>query len=622
MIDPSIIILLLFSSAVFSLIHRIPNIIRDFIFVSSILLSLMIVIINLYNPYTGFIFLNTFSLSIRVNGFTLFLSLIVSFIGFMVSIYSIKYIEGEDRDFYNFLVLTIVGCLIIMAFSWNLMVLFIFSEICVFASSFLVTHYKTSISYEAALKYLMIQFISSILILSGIGILYDEILKKGFYGFPVFDLDFLSQCLEGDVAVKTGVIFILIGFMAKLPLFPMHIWLPDASTVCPAPISVLLHTMMIKVAGIPSFLTLFKLSHIFHNSIILWLLLCWLGIITMFVNTIMAFAQDDVKRLLAFDSVGQMGYVVLGLGIGGLGFMKFNSYGDVVWLDVAIIGLFSGLFHMFNHTLFKSVLFFCSGNIEHETGIRDINRLGGLFNHMPFTSISMFIGSLAISGIPFLNGFVSKWMIYNACIGGGEFIMAFISIFTCALTFALFMKVIGSMCLGLSSFDKDVREVSNIMIFPPVLLSIFCIIFGVFPHIVLKYLLYPAVYSLTSIVRFPVIDPFESLIRFSQGFFDVYWLFSLFMLTSLFIYLIVHRFSQKKIFAVSRDKYLPFTGGVFQEPYMVINEIKASSTPFTWSILKLLHLFREYHTGFINWYVLVILTFTIAIFMLTILGGV
>ncbi|MEM2452478.1 MAG: proton-conducting transporter membrane subunit, partial [Candidatus Methanomethylicia archaeon] len=244
MIDPSIMIFLIFSSAVFSLIHRIPRIIRDFIFVSSTLLTLIIVIINLCNPYTGFIFLNMFNLSIRVNGFTLFLSLIVSFISFMVSIYSIKYIEDEDRGIYSFLVLIIVGCLIVMAFSWNLMVLFIFSEICIFASSLLVTHYKTSISYEAALKYLAVQFISSILILSGIGILYDEILKKGFYGFPVFDLDFLSQYLEGNVAIKIGTIFILIGFMAKLPLFPMHIWLPDASTVCPAPISVLLHTMM------------------------------------------------------------------------------------------------------------------------------------------------------------------------------------------------------------------------------------------------------------------------------------------------------------------------------------------------------------------------------------------
>ncbi|MEM4483012.1 MAG: proton-conducting transporter membrane subunit [Candidatus Methanomethylicia archaeon] len=622
MIDPSIMIFLIFSSAVFSLIHRIPRIIRDFMFVSSTLLTLIIVIINLCNPYTGFIFLNMFNLSIRVNGFTLFLSLIVSFISFMVSIYSIEYIEDEDRGIYSFLVLIIVGCLIVMAFSWNLMVLFIFSEICIFASSLLVTHYKTSISYEAALKYLAVQFISSILILSGIGILYDEILKKGFYGFPVFDLDFLSQYLEGNVAIKIGIIFILIGFMAKLPLFPMHIWLPDASTVCPAPISVLLHTMMIKVAGIPSFLTLFKLSNIFHNPIILWFLLCWLGIITMFVNTVMAFAQDDVKRLLAFDSVGQMGYVVLGLGIGGLGFMKFNIYGDVTWLEVAIIGLSSGLFHMFNHTLFKSVLFFCSGNIEHETGIRDINRLGGLFNHMPFTSISMLIGSLAISGIPFLNGFVSKWMIYNACIGGGEFIMAFISIFTCALTFALFMKVIGSMCLGLSSFNKDVKEASNIMIFPPILLSVFCIIFGIFPHIVLRYLLYPAIYSLTSIVSFPVIDPFESLIKLLYGFFDVYWLFSLFMLVSLLIYLIIHRFSQKKIPTVSRDKYLPFTGGVFQEPYIVINEIKVSSTPFTWFILRFFNLFRMYHGGFINWYVLVILTFIVVIFTLTIFGGV
>lgn len=619
MFDPSIIIFSLFSSALLSLIPRIPSAVKDFICILSTFSSLIIVLANLYNPYSGVVFLNAFlDFSIKVNGFTLFLALIVSFTGFMVAIYSVSYIE--DKTIYNSLVLTVIGCLIVMSFSWNLLILFIFSEVCVFSSSFLIVYHKNSISYEAALKYLIIQFVSSILILSGIYLLYVEILKKGFYGISIFNFDFLAEHLDVVFSAKMGVILILIGFMAKFPLFPMHIWLPDASTVCPASISVLLHTMMIKIASIPCFLTLFKLSHVFSNSMILWILLCWLGIVTMLVNTIMAIAQNDVKRLLAFDSVGQMGYVVLGLGIGGLGFMKFNQSGDVFWFNVAFVGLTSGLLHMFNHTLFKSILFFCFGNVEHETGIRDINMLGGLFKHMPYTSISIFIGSLAISGIPFLNGFVSKWMIYNACIGGGEYFMAFISIFTSALTFLLFMRLVGSTLLGLSRFNGEFGEASKLMVFSSMFPSVFCIIFGVAPQIILRFLLYPAVFSLIPMVSIPVIDPFKSLIEILGGFFDVYWLFSLFMLMFLMIYLIIHRFYLRGFSMTYDDKYLPFTGGVSREPYIAVSEIKVSSTPFTWSMLKLINLFRSYHMGFINWYMFIISTFIIITISLVFLG--
>lgn len=641
MIDPSIAIIVFFVAALVSLLSKVNRIIGDTISIFSTVFALITVIVNIYSSFEGSILLNALGVYIRINGYTSFLALVVSLIGLMVTVFSVSYIE-EGIPRYQFFVLLTIGCLFGMAYSWNLLWLFIFAEICTICSAPLIAHHLDAKALEGAVKYLIIQTFSATFTLIGIGIIYKQTLEAGLAGISALNIDTLVGVLSGNVG-KMGVILVFIGFAAKLPLVPIHIWLPDASTVAPAPISSLLHAMMIKIAGIPAFLILFELDYLFADAITLWLIISVLGAITMVICTSLAFAQHDLKRLLAYHSVGQIGYVILGLGIGGLGMAYFKTTGDFYWLNITAIGLTAGFFHLINHTIFKSLLFFGSGTVEFKTKIKNIDQLEGLFKTMPFTGTAMLIGSLSISGVPLFNGFVSKWMIYNACIGAVlketssfegnillnalaatnsitaiiSLVLAAIAIFCSALTLASFMKVLSITFLGGPFKNEGLSDAPRSMLFPLFILSALCVIFGLIPQLAIKYLLYPATLSLVpQITRgaLPKADLSISVLRFSGGLYDAYWLFTLIAI-GICIGYVIYKVSPAYQGNASEEKFMPFTGGAFQDPYINIEEAMPSSSLFEHSFKPLLNALKKIHNGLVNLYVSWIAVF--AILMLT-----
>lgn len=616
MIDPSVAIIVFFIVAMISLLSEVNRRIGDFLAVFSTIFSLTTVIINIYNSFQGNSLLNIIGLHIVINGYTLFLALVVSLIGLMVTVYSASYIKEKISSYYFFVLITI-GSLMGMAYSWNLLWLFIMAEICTICSAPLIAHHFDAKSLEGAIKYLIIQTFAAMFTLIGIGIIYKQAMEAGLVGISVLDIDTIdtlasAKVLSGNLG-KIGVIMVFIGFAAKLPLFPIHIWLPDASTVAPAPISSLLHAMMIKIAGIPAFLVLFELGYLFKNAVVLWLIVSILGTITMFICISMAFAQQDLKRILAYDSVGQVGYVVVGLGIGGLGTAYFNTTGDIFWLNVAAVGLTAGFFHLLNHTIFKSLLFFGSGALELKTGTKNLDKLEGLFRAMPLTGLFMLIGSLSISGIPLLNGFISKWMIYNVSIAANEPIIAVTAVFCSAMTLAIFMKVLSTAFLGGSSVKTSIGDPPKSMLFPLIILSMLCIIFGLFPQVPLKYILYPATLSLIPQATLPQVNPYVPVLKFFGGVYDVYWLYTL-IATGLCIGYVIYKISPAYERSTTEEKLMPFTGGTLQEPYINIEEARPVSSPFEHPFRPLLNCLKKIHTGFVNLYVSWIAIF--AIFML------
>ena len=211
----------------------------------------------------------------------------------------------------------------------------------------------------------------------------------------------------------------LVGFGIKMGMWPFgQVWLPDAHPAAPSPVSAMLSGVMIKtgVYGLmryflwlvpPAGWTLFPLAE--------WgMVIAFLGTITLFTGTMQALRQEQSKRLLAFHSIGQIGYILLGLGV----CMALLPGGDHRLVTLAAIGLFGALYHVMNHGVFKGLLFLNAGSILYATGTQDLNKLGGLMKFMPLTAVTALVASFSISGVPLFNGFVSKWSIYVAAVQG------------------------------------------------------------------------------------------------------------------------------------------------------------------------------------------------------------
>lgn len=238
----------------------------------------------------------------------------------------------------------------------------------------------------------------------------------------------------------------LAGFGLKAGLVPLHFWLPEAHAAAPSHVSALMSGVVIKM-GIYGLLRVIALLGIVP-AWWSWLVL-GLGVISGVLGVVWALAQHDIKRLLAFHSVENIGIILLGVGIGGLG-LAYHHPG------VAILGFAGALLHTFNHALFKSLLFLGAGSVIHATGARDIERLGGLSRRMPLTAAAFLVGSVAIVGLPPLNGFVSEWMVYRGIlhIGLVTDISRIASLAGVALALigglalACFAKVVGILYLG------------------------------------------------------------------------------------------------------------------------------------------------------------------------------
>jgi len=280
----------------------------------------------------------------------------------------------------------------------------------------------------------------------------------------------------------TSICFILalIGFGAKAGIIPFHIWLPEAHPAAPSHVSALMSGIMIKtgIYGIVRMLTFLGTPPLWWG----WLLLA-LGIISGVLGVLFALAQHDLKGLLAYHSVENIGIITMGLGVGLIGWSTGVP-------SVAILGMAGGLFHVVNHAMFKGLLFLGAGSVFHATHTRDIDHLGGLIKRMPYTGVSFLIGAVAISGLPPLNGFLSEFLIYLGSLRGA------ISMETKAavpligavaglaliggLAAACFTKAFGIVFLGepRSNAARDAHESGGCMVVPMVLLAAGCVAIG------------------------------------------------------------------------------------------------------------------------------------------------
>jgi len=298
------------------------------------------------------------------------------------------------------------------------------------------------------------------------------------------DFDHLS------VSSGSGILFALalVGFGVKAGFIPLHVWLPEAHPAAPSHISAIMSAVMIKT-GIYGLLRVLT----FLGPMQAWwgLVLCVIGLSSGILGVLFALAQHDLKRLLAYHSVENIGIIALGLGVGIIGVSTGQSF-------VAVAGFAGALLHVLNHALFKGLLFLDAGNISHATHTREIDQLGGLLRRMPATATTFLIGAAAISGLPPLNGFVSEFLIYLASFRQivstqtSSIVPMLASISGLALigglALACFTKAFGIVFLGQPRNEcaEHAREVGFAMLGPALVLASGCVLIGLFGAVVVE----------------------------------------------------------------------------------------------------------------------------------------
>ena len=416
-------------------------------------------------------------IALEVDALGLFFGLLVSAVVFVSCLYSFSYMAHDDNQSqYYTLFLMLAGGVMGLVLSGDIFNMFIMVEILTFAAVAL-TAFRNQVygALEAAFKYLVVGCIGSTCILAGIAILYAQMHTLNFAQ--------LSQLIPGNLNNATVLAFALlyIGFSTKAFLVPFHPLAADAHGAAPASISVLISGVLTK-SGIYGIIRLTYFLFQSMNLGSIQFLLVFVGCISMFVCVTMALAQHDFKRLLAFHSISQIGYVLTAVGL------------------CTALGISAGLYHAMNHTLFKGLLFLAAGAVLHETGTTDLGKLGGLAKKMPQTTVLFLIGAFSISGVPPFNGFVSKWMIYQAAyqkaVESGNIGFLFVTVIalvTSVLTLASFVKVSQSVFFGqLPREYENVKEVPFGMRFAMGILALLCIVTGIFPELVTTYITEPA----------------------------------------------------------------------------------------------------------------------------------
>jgi multicomponent Na+:H+ antiporter subunit D len=399
-----------------------------------------------------------------LDGLSVFMLCIINLLAFLSGFYAISYIKKytAENNFYALFSLMVAGMNGVVL-TGDLFNLFVFLEIAVIASYALVAFGIEKEELEASFKYQVLGGLASLLILFGIGLLYWNTKTLN-----IADISIIIKTSAYNKFLIFSQLVLIAGFGLKAAIIPFHAWLPDAHSSAPSPISSMLSGVLIKAIGIYAIIRLF--FNMFAISHEIALTITTLGILSMIIGSLLAIGQWDIKRMLAYSSISQIGYIIMGLGIG---LMILTSGGNKT---IAALSIFGGLFHLVNHAVFKGLLFLSAGAVEYRTGIRDLNKLGGLSGKMPVTSSSSLIASLSISGMPPFNGFFSKLVIIIAAIQAHYYWLAAIAIIISIITLAYFLKLQKNTFYGKAS-DKinNIKEVPFTMCFSMIVLAVLCI---------------------------------------------------------------------------------------------------------------------------------------------------
>ncbi len=429
------------------------------------------------------------SFGLYLDGIAAPITLAVVVLGLLSVLYAVGYTEHTEHRatfFANHL-------FFVMGMQWvtlatNLLEFFIAWEIMLVPSYFLILFWGLpETRRRTAMKFWLYTQSGAMCILVGFGLLY--------YFTGSFEMDTIVQLLPTFIgqldALKLIFVLLAAGFLVKMAVFPLHWWLPPVHAEAPTPISVLLSGAMIETGAYA--LVRFGTIMLGPAAAALSFGLGVLGVLTMFYGGLMALVQADIKRLLAYSSVSQMGYVLFALGM-------YTTY-----------GVAGGLFHLIGHAFSKGLLFMTAGAVIHQTGLRDVHKMGGLSNKMPVTAFSAAIGAMSIAGSPPLVGFIGELMMFlggfqAAMVSGTgvarpEFLfLGIVAVSSSILSAGYMLRFIAKVFLGPSPEElEEVTEAPRTMTAAMALLAALIVVFGIFPGPALD-VIFPAVEAISNII--------------------------------------------------------------------------------------------------------------------------
>jgi len=401
------------------------------------------------------------ALVLHVDALSLLFALMGTLLGGFVLLYSIGYMAHDKAAtrFYASM-LIFIGAFVGLVYSANLFIFYLCWEVIGLCSFSLVGFWYTNREAVAgARKVLLMTHIAGYGLLAAILVIYSR----------------TGSALWTDPAVSrsfTGGVFalMLVALVAKSVQVPLHTWIPEAMAA-PTPVSALLHAACYVKAGV----YLAARMHSFGAWPAAWGgSLIWIGTVTMAIGVMYAMVQTDLKRMLAFSTVSQIGYMMMGIGIG------------------TPLAITAGLLHCLNHGFFKGGLFLTAGSVQHAAGTRDMNKLGGLASRMPRTTLSWLIGAGAMAGVPLMSGFASKWMLYAAALQAGWAIPAMVAWAASLGTVFLCAKATSAVFLGPTTpATENAHESPPTMIWGMAFMAAGSILLGVAPQLPVNYILNP-----------------------------------------------------------------------------------------------------------------------------------
>lgn len=433
--------------------------------------------------------------TVSLDGLGLLFSLLISGIGSLVVLYSIFYLDRKKealQAFYIYLLL-FMGAMLGVVLSDNIIVLYGFWEITSISSFLLIAfwHNREKSRY-GALKSMLITVFGGLAMLAGFVLLY---IMTGT--FSIREIIGSAGTISDSALFLPALALILLGAFTKSAQFPFHIWLPDAMEA-PTPVSAYLHSATMVKAGL---YLVARFSPVFAGEALWFWLVSLVGITTLIYGSYRALKQIDLKAILAFSTISQLGLIMSLLGLGSAA--AFYSGGsDSLFYTKATM---AAIFHLINHAVFKGALFMVVGIVDHETGTRDIRKLGGLLSIMPITFTIALIGTFSMAGLPPFNGFLSKEMFFTAMLGithmdmmsmqtiGSLFpVVAWVA---SVFTFGYSMLVVFRTFTGPAKFDKlekKPHEAPLGLLLSPVVLAALAVVFGLFPNLLSYTLIEPA----------------------------------------------------------------------------------------------------------------------------------
>ncbi|XHH09692.1 MAG: proton-conducting transporter membrane subunit [Candidatus Bathyarchaeia archaeon] len=448
-------------------------------FASILLLAFAIEVILNNSTVSAFSYQITalFELSFKIDRLAGFFVALVSVVSLAVEIYSIKYLEhlhGEGRK--NLLVFLmnffIVSMILVIASSSMFSFLFFWETMALTSFLLVMVEYEKQETLKAGMFYFVMTHLSTVFLLFAFLFLY---VTTGTFNIQPIT----AQPLIASVAF----VFLFLGFGIKAGIIPFHKWLPYAHPASPSNISALMSGVMLKVAiyGLIRFLLLLPLESWWGMLILV------MGTLSALLGVIYALKEHDLKKMLAYSSIENVGIILVGVGL----YVIFTVYG---FPDIALLALLGSLFHSFNHAVFKSLLFMTTGAVLNSTETKNIEEMGGLIKRMPTTALLFLVGAVSISALPPFNGFISELMIFQvflqSSVLGNPFLVLLLIValsvfaFTSALAAACFVKAFGISFLALprSLKAKAAKEAPRVLLIGPAVLAVLCVGLGVFSY--------------------------------------------------------------------------------------------------------------------------------------------